>query len=426
MSNILFYLLFAILLYFVLSRVFEKFNLEQENFDPSLVPVSSIVTLAKVAQKLVNGNGVLTNPGSLQIGGSSGAPGNLRVTGTTTLDGRLTANNGVTINNNNTQGFLTIGTGNWINSNDNSYRLLFNDRGATTFGSYDGNYQWRGPNGTMTNPAGNNSTMTLDSTGNLMTTGNLNAGYSGFNTRIGQIWSQPGIYAEGTKDLEIGAGSMNVYIGAKNGGAVNNLNVTGTTTVGGDLTVNGKMTFGGTSANGFMWDNENNNGYACLRSATDSVGSATGGRLCFNKNHGIANFDSGGLSITGNLHVPGTGSFGGNLNAANMTIPGTLGVGGNSTIAGTLGVTGNLTVTGTSNICIGTTCISKSDLDAVKKLGNIDSLNKLIGGSRSFMLQRQTGAGDWCTKGSDGWVGCARATNSNGVWRMVESSDTVV
>jgi len=94
MSNILFYLLFAILLYFVLSRVFEKFNLEQENFDPSLVPVSSIVTLAKVAQKLVNGNGVLTNPGSLQIGGSSSAPGNLTVTGNTQLNSAVTINSG--------------------------------------------------------------------------------------------------------------------------------------------------------------------------------------------------------------------------------------------------------------------------------------------------------------------------------------------
>ena len=87
MNNVLFYLIFAIILYLVLSRVFEKFNIEQENFDPSLVPVSSIITLAKVAQKLVNGNGVLTNPGSLQIGGSPSAPGNLMVTGLTELIG---------------------------------------------------------------------------------------------------------------------------------------------------------------------------------------------------------------------------------------------------------------------------------------------------------------------------------------------------
>jgi hypothetical protein len=70
MNNVFYYLIFAIILYFVLSRVFEKFSIEQENFDPSLVPVSSIVTLAKVAQKLVDGNGTLSNPGNLQVLGN--------------------------------------------------------------------------------------------------------------------------------------------------------------------------------------------------------------------------------------------------------------------------------------------------------------------------------------------------------------------
>ena len=81
MHQLVYYSIFAIILYFVLSSVFETFSAEQENFDPSLVPVSSIVTLAKVAQKLVNGNGTLTNPGNLQIGASASAPGNLTVTG---------------------------------------------------------------------------------------------------------------------------------------------------------------------------------------------------------------------------------------------------------------------------------------------------------------------------------------------------------
>jgi len=89
MKELFYYFILAIFLYFILSRVFDKFNLEQENFDPSLVPVSSIVTLAKVAQKLVNGNGTLTNPGNLQIGVGSTAPGNLTVTGNTTVNGNL-------------------------------------------------------------------------------------------------------------------------------------------------------------------------------------------------------------------------------------------------------------------------------------------------------------------------------------------------
>ena len=93
MSNMYIYLLFGIVLYILFTRVLEKYiNIEQENFDPSLVPVSSIVTLAKVAQKLVNGNGTLTNPGNLQIGASTSSPGNLTVTGTNTVSGATTLN----------------------------------------------------------------------------------------------------------------------------------------------------------------------------------------------------------------------------------------------------------------------------------------------------------------------------------------------
>jgi len=40
---------------------------KQENFDPSLIPISSIVTLAKVAQKIVDNNGTLINPGNLNV-----------------------------------------------------------------------------------------------------------------------------------------------------------------------------------------------------------------------------------------------------------------------------------------------------------------------------------------------------------------------
>jgi predicted acyltransferase (DUF342 family) len=100
MKELLYYAIFAIILYFLLSAVFENFYLEQENFDPSLVPVSSIVTLAKVAQKLVNGNGTLTNPGNLQIGAGATTPGNLTVTGNENIIGNSTVggNMGVTGN----------------------------------------------------------------------------------------------------------------------------------------------------------------------------------------------------------------------------------------------------------------------------------------------------------------------------------------
>ena len=99
MKDILFYLLLGVLFYYILSRFLENYSLEQENFDPSLVPVSSIVTLAKVAQKLVTG-GVLTNPGSLQIGTpNAGGGGNLLVTGNNTVNGNNTVLGNTTLAN---------------------------------------------------------------------------------------------------------------------------------------------------------------------------------------------------------------------------------------------------------------------------------------------------------------------------------------
>jgi hypothetical protein len=91
-------LLLILVLYYLFKNMYQKYS-NQENFDPSLVPVSSIVTLAKVAQKLVDGGGTLTNPGNLQIGmPSAGANGNLYVTGTNTVDGNTTINGTTTIN----------------------------------------------------------------------------------------------------------------------------------------------------------------------------------------------------------------------------------------------------------------------------------------------------------------------------------------
>ena len=80
------YILFiCLILFYILSRFFEKYY-SQENFDPSLVPVSSIVTLAKVAQKIVDGGGTLTSPGNLTLGTPSNV-GNLIVTGDSTTNG---------------------------------------------------------------------------------------------------------------------------------------------------------------------------------------------------------------------------------------------------------------------------------------------------------------------------------------------------
>jgi hypothetical protein len=396
MKEIFYYSIFAIILYFVLTHVFDNFNLEQENFDPSLVPVSSIVTLAKVAQKLVNGNGTLTNPGNLQIGSSASAPGNLTVTGNTTFNGTITQTgiaNGLTIKNGTTSpdaalfsfgdgsgwrarfgkagsptldisdnptggiqvtgnttvsntlklnnqsagsgipnnlfniyghsdslhfgwsganamsldktqslsiagnttvsgkvtasgvvtGDLTNGKiqiGSWgggpaLYANDSAKPLAIHNDGTGKnvqigFPGYSNNLTVTGNstvsgdttiNGTLNISASkwhkstdgknrlhfatNNSTfigthkdhvwrnkddgemMTLDETNNLTVKGNINARTNGYNTRIGGIWTSPGIFAEGTNDLEIGAGSTNVYIGRNDGTVKNNLTVTG-------------------------------------------------------------------------------------------------------------------------------------------------------------------------------------------------------
>ena len=64
------YVLIAIIVVYYIYTRYIWCEEELENFDPSLVPVSSIVTLAKVAQKLVDGNGTLTNPGNLTVTGA--------------------------------------------------------------------------------------------------------------------------------------------------------------------------------------------------------------------------------------------------------------------------------------------------------------------------------------------------------------------
>ena len=94
MRDTIFYLLLGLLFYYILSRLLENYNLEQENFDPALVPVSSLVTLAKIAQKLVNNNTV-NYPSNLQIGPPSGSS-DLLVTGNTITYNTLQTNGTIT------------------------------------------------------------------------------------------------------------------------------------------------------------------------------------------------------------------------------------------------------------------------------------------------------------------------------------------
>ena len=117
-------------MYFIINKLTENYLSTQENFDPSLIPVSSIVTLAKVAQKLVDGNGTLTNPGNLQIGASTATPGNLTVNGGAKINGNIgttpmpevTAdrNMNVVMNNTLTADRITMGK----YTNDNNYDVI--------------------------------------------------------------------------------------------------------------------------------------------------------------------------------------------------------------------------------------------------------------------------------------------------------------
>jgi hypothetical protein len=90
--QLIYILLIGIVVYYLVTRLFENYS-TQEDFDPSLVPVSSIVTLAKVAQKLVDGGGTLTNPGNLTVTGNSTVGGNFMVNGNSTVGGNFVANN---------------------------------------------------------------------------------------------------------------------------------------------------------------------------------------------------------------------------------------------------------------------------------------------------------------------------------------------
>jgi hypothetical protein len=83
-------LFICLIIYYIILKFSEKYSKYQdtnsnENFDPSLVPVSSIVTLAKISQSIVNNNGTLISNGNLQINTPS-TPGNLNVTGITKLN----------------------------------------------------------------------------------------------------------------------------------------------------------------------------------------------------------------------------------------------------------------------------------------------------------------------------------------------------
>ena len=172
-------ILIILVLYYLFSNLYQNYS-SSEHFDPSLVPVSSIVTLAKVAQKLVDGGGTLTNPGNLNIGIPS-APGNFTVTGNTTLGAPSSSNkvygatemtgptiiNGETKINNSleiTSGVLKLSgkeasIGNIQDSDGNARLLFWGPDKSTYYDSGEGNIHhfrgYKGADGTNVNIYGN-------------------------------------------------------------------------------------------------------------------------------------------------------------------------------------------------------------------------------------------------------------------------------
>jgi hypothetical protein len=268
MKELFYYSIFAVILYFVLTAIFDNFTLEQENFDPSLVPVSSIITLAKVAQKLVNGNGTLTNPGNLQIGSSTSAPGNLTVTGNANINGtlfvgnenivkiitdRITAlstsltTNALTVNGNaSVTGDLTVKGTNILDTINGAISTLGNSfktntlevTGATHFTGY-GQDTW------LPFTDGNNylrKNVIIDQ-GNLSVTKNVNVGGNLTIGSKGMFYGNGDPYAnDGWVRLMKSDGSANYVDG---GFATSNLYSQLDTTVNRNLQVNGNATING-------------------------------------------------------------------------------------------------------------------------------------------------------------------------------------
>ena len=262
MHRLIYYSIFAIILYFILSSVFETFSAEQENFDPSIVPVSSIVTLAKVAQKLVNGNGTLTNPGNLQIGASTSSGGNLTVMGNTKVNG------GFLDLNNAQQNFLMINSGATVAA-DSVRVWKGKDVPTLTFVSSNAaNTEYAWPGIVLDTRDSKITATTLQVNGNATVNGNANVGgniqangvvnsatLGAGKIQIGNWAGRPALWANDTANsLTIhNDGNKTVQIGASSS-YPGNLVVTGSSILNGIIQNNGGVddyvTIGGTGGGG--------------------------------------------------------------------------------------------------------------------------------------------------------------------------------
>ena len=118
MRETIFYIIFAVSLFIILSNIVETFSDNQENLEA----VSPLITIANLAQGLTNGTPI---PSNLQVG-TADVPANLSVSGTITTGG------------------ISFPTNKWITSNEPAltYRQLFAPGGSTIFASPNGTYQF--------------------------------------------------------------------------------------------------------------------------------------------------------------------------------------------------------------------------------------------------------------------------------------------
>lgn len=154
-------LILGIILYYVINNFYENYS--SEHFDPSLVPVSSIVTISKVLNGIV-GKGNLTVASNLSIGN------NLNTDGSATVNGNISILNSSNLN----SSFLSTGPNAAIvlfdQSNDKSLLeqlsryYSFGENGVNTpLNSYNGIKfnNWDYYNTTSFNDADNNRIQVL-------------------------------------------------------------------------------------------------------------------------------------------------------------------------------------------------------------------------------------------------------------------------
>jgi hypothetical protein len=128
-------------MYIIYTQIVEKFIIDQENFDSTLIPVSSVVTLAKVAQQLVDKNNKYINLNDLQIGLPTFS-NNLTLNGNLTINGTLVpttalinkTNEITSLSNYITTGSLQIGP-----SNNNLNNMIHNTNNNLLLNSSAGN-----------------------------------------------------------------------------------------------------------------------------------------------------------------------------------------------------------------------------------------------------------------------------------------------